>query len=510
MAVAGISRAVLLALDTAPGKATYDAVYGGEALLNRALVALSKAGIQSARIICHEAHREKIAALIGKVRSRLALDCDISPIQSGETVSQTVSRLVEEWDTSFLLFETNQVVHPTLFAQLAQFAVSPKPVLGVYKNVWLNEGKVGFASAFPDKFKVIFAHPQSFTKIALNKSVFQSNTFDAEPAHPAEISPSFSNGIFSTDMVVCHRVHLEQFSWNNVADLIQQWQKQQLVRLGFVENVWWLAVTGRELQEERSEFFWRIAFKEISGEFSKLVNSHLSKPLTFMFVRLGFSPNAISILELGLFLVSSAFLLIPQYWAILVFAVVWQFSAGVLDRCDGEVARIRNYESEAGARFDMLIDDLRFALPFVFLAIACYRESHRDLGYLVVALATCAWYGSAVIYQSRFLRRAGYVSIQAMGVDFLKTQAESRWFALFRRIQPFTKGDIRTFYIFLASFFGNKSVLFWILVAYAWPLGASYFFTVLKFRNPPASAPATVARVSERDPTHDGLNREIP
>jgi hypothetical protein len=80
-----------------------------------------------------------------------------------------------------------------------------------------------------------------------------------------------------------------------------------------------------------------------------------------------------------------------------------------------------------------------------------------------------------------------------MGVDFLKTQAETRWFAVFRRIQPFTKGDIRTFYIFLASFLGNKSVLFWMLVAYAWPLGASYFFTIVKFRQPSTSAPASIA-----------------
>jgi phosphatidylglycerophosphate synthase len=493
MEVAGITKAVLLALDTAPTEVKYDAVYGGEPLLTRALVALSKAGIRSVWIICHERQRENIAALIKRARTRLALDYDISAIRTGEMLSEAVSRLVEQWDTSFLLFETNKVVHPTFFAQLAQFAASPKPLLVVYKHVWLTEGKVAFTSAFPDKFKVIFAHPESFTKIALEKSVFQSNTFDVGPAHPAEISPSLSNGIFSTDVVVCHRVHLEHLSWSNVADLIQHWHKQQLLRLGFVENVWWLPVTGRESQEDRSEFFWRIAFKEISGEFSKLVNSHLSKPLTFLFVRLGFSPNAISILELILFVISSAFLLIPQYWAMLVFAVVWQFSAGVLDRCDGEVARIRNYESESGARFDVLIDDLRFALPFVFLTIACYRESHRDLGYLVVALATAVWYGTAVVYHNRFLWRAGYVSIQAMGVDFLKTQTETRWFAVFRRIQPFTKGDIRTFYIFLASFFGNKSVLFWMLVAYAWPLGASYFFTVLKFRHPPASAPATVA-----------------
>ena len=66
MGVAGITRAVLLAATTAPTKATYDAVYGGEPLLTRALVALSKAGIRSVWIICHEEYREKIVALIGK------------------------------------------------------------------------------------------------------------------------------------------------------------------------------------------------------------------------------------------------------------------------------------------------------------------------------------------------------------------------------------------------------------------------------------------------------------
>ena len=79
MGVAGITRAVLLAVNTAPTKATYDAVYGGEPLLTRALVALSKAGIRSVRIICHEGDREKIAALIATARTRLALDHDIAP-----------------------------------------------------------------------------------------------------------------------------------------------------------------------------------------------------------------------------------------------------------------------------------------------------------------------------------------------------------------------------------------------------------------------------------------------
>src|ERR1051326_3849726 len=251
MGVPGITRAVLLAVNTAPAEAAYDAVYGGEPLLTRALVALSKAGIRSVKIICHEGHSEKIAGLIGKAGTRITLDYDISPIRTGETLSGIVSRLVADWDTSFLLFETNRIVHPTFFAQLAQFAASTKPVLVVYKNVWLKEGEVAFDSAFPDKFKVIFAQPKSFTRIALDSSVLQSNSFDVGSAHPLEVSPTLSQGIFSTDVIVCHRVHLQQLSYSNVADLIHCWQEQQLLRLGFVENVWWLPVTGRESREEQ-------------------------------------------------------------------------------------------------------------------------------------------------------------------------------------------------------------------------------------------------------------------
>jgi hypothetical protein len=71
--------------------------------------------------------------------------------------------------------------------------------------------------------------------------------------------------------------------------------------------------------------------------------------------------------------------------------------------------------------------------------------------------------------------------MQAMGEDFFKAQ-EGAWVKPYRRIQPFIKGDIRTFYLFLLTFLGRKEILFWTLVTYAWPLGASYLFTIKKFR----------------------------
>lgn len=476
-----VSKAVLLALNTEAAGATYECVYGGETLLNRALIALSKSGIRSVKIICRSGQREKIELLINAIRDRISLEWEILELPSTELLSETIAHAVEKWEDLFFVFETDKIVHPTFFVQAVECQASQNPLLFAYKNVWLHDGQVVFASSFPEKFRVIFHDPSAFTKIALSEHVFRNATFAGATSQVVEISPELKNGLVSADIVVCGRADFRNMTANNFAGMIQYWHEKKLLVIGFLEKFWWLKVSGKEPKEQLREFFWKIAFKEISGEFSKLVNSRLSKPLTFLFVRLGFSPNAISIIELILFLLASSLLLINHYWAMIMFAIIWQFAAGVLDRCDGETARVRNYESEAGGRVDMLIDDLRFGLPFVFLTVACYREFQLDSTYIFVAAATLAWYGAAAILQTRFLHRAGYVSMQAMGEDFFKAQAGA-WVKPYRRIQPFIKGDIRTFYLFLLTFLGRKNILFWTLVVYAWPLGASYFFTIKKFR----------------------------
>ncbi len=479
-----ITKSILFALNSDHDGVAYSAVYGGETLLNRALIAMSKAGVQWVSIICPEGCRQRIEAMITTVRPRLALAYTVVELRVGEALSEKVARLTESWDEPFFLFACDKIIHPTFFMQAMKAIPSPGPVLLAYKDVWVQNGQVVFADAFPERFEVIFADISGFTKIPVQKHLAEQPSFVLDPLPRVDGAREAQIDLISTEVAICRPADVQKITYDSFAEMVQQGTENHSLAVGFVEQAWWLKVTGAENPQHLSAFFWKIAFKEISGEFSKLVNSKLSKPLTFLFVRLGFSPNAISILELVLFFASSAFLLIDRYWALLVFAIVWQLAAGVLDRCDGEVARIRSYESEAGARFDMLIDDLRFGIPFVCLTIACYRESHYDSLYLFVAVASFLWYTAAVIAHNRFLRRVGYVSIQTMGVDFLKTQEGTGWLKVFRKIQPFTKGDIRTFYIASLALLGYKPFLFWLLVVYAWPLGGSYFFTIKKFRLP--------------------------
>ena len=77
-----VSKAVLLALHTAPADVAYDSVYGGETLVNRALIAMSKSGIRSVKIICRAGQREKVASLIKAVRKRISFECEILELQN--------------------------------------------------------------------------------------------------------------------------------------------------------------------------------------------------------------------------------------------------------------------------------------------------------------------------------------------------------------------------------------------------------------------------------------------
>src|SRR5262245_26718858 len=96
-----VSKAVLVAFSTEAAGATYDCLYGGETLLNRALIALSKSGVRSVKIICHGGQREKIAALIATIRHRVSCEYEIVELQATELLSHSIARAVERWEDSF-------------------------------------------------------------------------------------------------------------------------------------------------------------------------------------------------------------------------------------------------------------------------------------------------------------------------------------------------------------------------------------------------------------------------
>ena len=64
------------------------------------------------------------------------------------------------------------------------------------------------------------------------------------------------------------------------------------------------------------------------------------------------------------------------YWMRLLGAVLFLVSV-TLDGVDGELARLRMVESEAGAKLDVLTDNIVHVAIFIGLTIGCYRSESQ-------------------------------------------------------------------------------------------------------------------------------------
>lgn len=481
-----IQNAILIATKPHTTQPLYEILYGGETLLNRSLIAMSKSGILNVTIIAPPGFKDKFEKMIQKVKHRLVLEYSITELEHDQILSNKVKEAVSSWKNHFLFYEIDKIMHPTFLKQAVEAADSGKAVIFSYKDVFIKEGYLHFEPSFKQKFKIIFANPAGFNKITIDNiqpSIFNSGSVDLSAQNKYVAYTENGNGVVSTDVIACSVQSLENIpDYRSLEEAVKHLLNKNQLVIEFVKEAWWIRVTPAISKSHIKEFFWKIAFKEISGEFSKAVNSKFSKPLSFYFARKGVTPNTLSNAQLFLFIFASCFLLIDSHWAMIIFAVLWQFSAGILDRCDGEVARIRNHESEAGGRFDMIIDDMRFGLPFLFLGGVLYHQTQNSL-YLIACSIAFAWFIVLILYEQHFMRKAGYTSRQVMYVDYLKLSGEqSRKTTFLKKYTPIVKGDIRTFYVFLLALFGLKEFVFWVLLTYLSLIPISSFIGILKFK----------------------------
>ncbi|MBT3445252.1 CDP-alcohol phosphatidyltransferase family protein [bacterium] len=105
--------------------------------------------------------------------------------------------------------------------------------------------------------------------------------------------------------------------------------------------------------------------KNVSGWFSKRVNSKISIPISKILIKVNIHPNIITFF-VGLIGISCGFF---YAWHMpLAGALILQL-ATILDRCDGEVARIKLKESVFGQWFDTALDQISYFSMFVGISM---------------------------------------------------------------------------------------------------------------------------------------------
>jgi phosphatidylglycerophosphate synthase len=417
--------------------------YYGESLLGRALIGLHKVGIERAVIVMSQNDQPTIGHCISEISHRIRVQTVTCVQEKDQSLSDAIRPYVDP-NMEYIVFQLDQIVHPSLLKSVVQLSGGHDFAAFAFANISMERGKITGLENIPKKFAVIFHNKE-------HRRCIPSGVKDSQWV--------------SSDIFVFSGTVLAELNYQFLDDLLQTKLSEPPIHVEFISDAWCFKVRTDTSKQDIETFFWGIAFKEISGEFSKAVNSKFSKPLSLWLSQMQVAPNTISSAQLILYALASLFLLWPEPWAFIPFAVIWQFAAGVLDRCDGETARIRNYESEDGAKYDVLIDDLRFLIPFAAVTARAWLLN-QELIYILVFGATMAVFLILTSLEIRFMRRKGYLSRQVMGVDYTKSlESDTAWARFFRRFRPFFKGDARTFMISVLSLSLNTLLIFWLFVA---------------------------------------------
>jgi len=111
----------------------------------------------------------------------------------------------------------------------------------------------------------------------------------------------------------------------------------------------------------------------LDGMVDRYFNRKLSGVLTRLFLRLGWSPNVITLVSMGVGLLGAGFF-IPGTWELaLVGALLFQLSV-IIDCCDGEVARLTFSESRLGQELDIWADNVVHIAIFAGIACGAYLQ----------------------------------------------------------------------------------------------------------------------------------------
>ncbi len=171
------------------------------------------------------------------------------------------------------------------------------------------------------------------------------------------------------------------------------WVLRTLVRAGVVVRADAIApypysVTGGDVSlDPVATARIRLVRANRSGDsgYSVAVLRRLSKPLTALAARRGWSPNAITLLSLLIGLTAAGAFAVGSRWALVAGAVLLQVSL-VVDCSDGEVARLTGRYSRTGAWLDAVTDRVKEFAAYAGLAAGAAWVSGADLWWVAAAL----------------------------------------------------------------------------------------------------------------------------
>jgi phosphatidylglycerophosphate synthase len=259
-----------------------------------------------------------------------------------------------------------------------------------------------------------------------------------------------------------------------------------------------VAVTSPESYREAERRLLESVRKDTDGFISRTLNRPVSLRLSKVFIRLGLTPNQISVGNLVAGLVGAWLAASGGYFNIALGALLFQLSS-IVDGSDGEVAKLTYTGSDRGSWIDTLCDELTCLAFFVALPVGLYRAT-GDGVYMALIAGTLL--SGAVLY-ALMIRYVSGTKDHGSMVQILDDFRESaRLPGLFGGINRFVSSlsfvvrrDFFAFVIMVLCLVGQARLVVWIIGVLA-PVSVLYFayYSRRKRKEPAAAA----------DPEHTG------
>jgi phosphatidylglycerophosphate synthase len=105
---------------------------------------------------------------------------------------------------------------------------------------------------------------------------------------------------------------------------------------------------------------------------SKYIYRPVSKPLTRMLLHTSITPNQVTVVVGIIGLIGCLLTALPGQ-AMLIWGAGLVFASGILDGCDGEIARLKITSSPLGAWLDTIVDEITSVAYFIAIGIHTYQ-----------------------------------------------------------------------------------------------------------------------------------------
>ena len=244
-------------------------------------------------------------------------------------------------------------------------------------------------------------------------------------------------------------------------------RKVETAPVSGAEPLWRRVVDSRSSRQAKGMLFSQVT-KATSGPVSRHLNARMSIPVSKLLIQTGISPHLVTVLFVmppglaGAWLISRP----DEYPGFALAGVLWQLAA-VLDRCDGEIARVQLSESKFGAWFDTLTDNFAYLCAYLGFLFGIQRIYGDQPLYLYLALSAVGALFVILGVMYTYALKTGSGSLQKYLVGYSRDVPDSEKGFMYRLLEPsafIAKRDSFSFVFLVCCLADAFAVLYWYTV----------------------------------------------